>query len=249
MCNSMIEVLGFSLHIPSLVWKPMVTAETICKYLIQDPEIFVDATTLDMGCGCGILALQMANLGAKTVVAVDLNQEAVQAAQDNWLRNHFPSQEIVPIVSNGFEQVPCVYQSQLDVIVSNPPTQPTKYSIPHSLQRESDYHWNEAGSDGRAVLDKLLEEGIHWLKPKGHMIFSTSSRHGWKQTHTRLDELLQAQYISSWRILHQSHLLLEGFQEDYLDFWLIRQTEDDKRVFIKEGRYYHQFMIIEVTKF
>ncbi|MEO8609318.1 MAG: class I SAM-dependent methyltransferase [Chloroflexota bacterium] len=248
MCDTLVEMMGFSLCIPPLVWKPGITAQTVCQYLVRYPEMFSGATVLDMGCGCGILALQMANLGSKTVLTVDLSREAVQATQDNWLHNHFSSQAIVPIVSNGFDQIPRAYQGQLDVIVSNPPSQPAKYSEPHSPQREAAHHWNEAGVDGRAVLDSLIEQGIHWLKPQGRMIFSMSSRHGWKQTQARLDELLKAQHISAWQIVHQISLPLEGFQQNYLDFWLAQQTDDDVRVFLKEGRYYHQFMIIEVIR-
>lgn len=249
MCEDLIELYGFSLCIPPLVWKPAITAKMICDQLAQNPNICTDALGLDMGCGCGIFALQLARLGAKTVLAVDLNEAAVKASQANWVRNQFPITSLVPILSNGFKNVPLIYRGKLNLIISNPPTQPAKYAAIHAPQRNQDYHWNEAGHDGRAILDSLIDDGLHWLKSQGQLIFSVSSRHGWKQTHERLDYLFQLGLIAQWQILDEAILPLEDFQQEYLDFWLTKHSSsDDLRIFLKDGRYYHHLRVISVTK-
>jgi ribosomal protein L11 methyltransferase len=45
------------------------------------------ATVIDYGCGSGILAIAAANLGARTVWAVDIDPQALQAAADNARAN------------------------------------------------------------------------------------------------------------------------------------------------------------------
>jgi len=46
-----------------------------------------NASVLDYGCGSGILAIAAKKLGAGTVVGVDIDPQAVQAARDNTERN------------------------------------------------------------------------------------------------------------------------------------------------------------------
>ncbi|NIV17147.1 MAG: 50S ribosomal protein L11 methyltransferase [Woeseiaceae bacterium] len=45
------------------------------------------ATVLDYGCGSGILAIAALKLGAKSAVAIDIDPQAVEAAQSNALQN------------------------------------------------------------------------------------------------------------------------------------------------------------------
>ncbi len=51
------------------------------KYVNKDSKVF------DIGCGSGILAIAAAKLGAKEVVAVDLDEVAVKVAKENVLEN------------------------------------------------------------------------------------------------------------------------------------------------------------------
>jgi len=45
-------------------------------------------SVIDYGCGSGILAIAAHKLGADSVVAVDIDPQALQATRDNALRNH-----------------------------------------------------------------------------------------------------------------------------------------------------------------
>jgi putative methylase len=75
----------------------------------------VGKTVLDLGCGTGRLALGAAFLGAKTVVGVDVDREAVAIASETARSNGFSS--CTSWVNGGIDAV----VGQFDTVVQNPP--------------------------------------------------------------------------------------------------------------------------------
>lgn len=55
---------------------------------------------LDYGCGSGILAVAAALLGAEWVVAVDIDEQARRATQDNAYRNHVGDRIATPVITD-----------------------------------------------------------------------------------------------------------------------------------------------------
>lgn len=51
---------------------------------------------IDYGCGSGVLALAAARLGARAVLAVDIDPQALQVARDNTVHNHL--QDIITVI-------------------------------------------------------------------------------------------------------------------------------------------------------
>lgn len=78
------------------------------KYVKQDSKVF------DIGCGSGILAIAAAQLGAKEVVAGDLDEVAVKVSKENCEINNV-SDKVVVKHGSLFE----VVDSKADVIVAN----------------------------------------------------------------------------------------------------------------------------------
>lgn len=78
------------------------------KYVNKDSKVF------DIGCGSGILAIAAAKLGAKEVVAVDLDEVAVKVAKENVLEN-----EVEKSVSVMHGNLTDVIKDKADVIVAN----------------------------------------------------------------------------------------------------------------------------------
>ncbi|MCC0781573.1 50S ribosomal protein L11 methyltransferase [Clostridioides sp. ES-S-0108-01] len=78
------------------------------KYVNKDSKVF------DIGCGSGILAIAAAKLGAKEVVAVDLDEVAVKVAKENVLEN-----KVEKNVSVMHGNLTDVIKDKADVIVAN----------------------------------------------------------------------------------------------------------------------------------
>lgn len=104
--------LGLELVIPETVFAP---ASGGPFDLVVCDEVKPDDRVLDMGTGSGISAI-LAALRSKTVVAVDINPQAVEAARANAVRNGV-ADRISVRQSDVFEAVEGVF----DLIIFNPP--------------------------------------------------------------------------------------------------------------------------------
>jgi ribosomal protein L11 methyltransferase len=103
--------------------------------------VFPRANLLDYGCGSGILAIAAAKLGADPVHGVDIDPQAILAAQSNAERNdvraHFADSEL-PI------------SGQFDVVVANILANPLKVLAPAIC--------SHVRSGGQLALSGILEE-------------------------------------------------------------------------------------------
>lgn len=80
-----------------------------------------DATVLDYGCGSGILGIAAAKLGASDVLGIDIDDKALDAAQDNAERNH---------VSMRLMHSREPLDGRFDVVVANILTNPLRMLAP-----------------------------------------------------------------------------------------------------------------------
>lgn len=78
-----------------------------------DAEDLKGKTVLDYGCGSGILAIAAAKLGASTIVATDIDPQALEATQENARRNELAATSIVTCLP---EDLPA---QQYDVVIAN----------------------------------------------------------------------------------------------------------------------------------
>jgi len=57
-----------------------------------DAQDLTDKVVIDFGCGSGILAIAALKLGAKRVIGIDIDPQAITASRDNAERNHVSDQ-------------------------------------------------------------------------------------------------------------------------------------------------------------
>jgi release factor glutamine methyltransferase len=111
------RVLGLSLVVPPGVFNPRLLRTGAFLAESLSPELVPPGSTvLDLGTGSGIAALVAARW-AGTVVAVDLNPDAVRAARANAILNEV---EAIVQVREGDLFDP-VGEERFDVVVFNPP--------------------------------------------------------------------------------------------------------------------------------
>lgn len=184
------------------------------------------AHALDMGCGSGFLAILLALQGAQQVWAVDRDDAAVAATAHNAKLNHV-AEHIHVTRSDLFSAIP--RDMRFDLIVANPPATPAWQSIPH---------YNQAGSDGRLVIDRLIAQAPAHLEPSGRLLFAHSSRLSWDLT-----TALLTQHSYRYQILHRQEV---PSRPEYYQRYPEYYAELEKRgaVVHKEGAYYEAVAIV-----
>ena len=136
---------------------------------------------LDVGTGSGIQAITAAKKESVTkVVAVDVNEAALQCAESNAELNKV-KEKINFMRSNLFDRVEGVY----DTIIFNPPYVPVEPE--EKLDGES-MAWH-GGTDGRSVLEPFLSSFASFLTPKGQLLLLQSSLNDLEKTTEKLKQL------------------------------------------------------------
>ena len=143
------------LHIPAEVHRP--PDSTIELAGLLDVQAGEDA--LDLGCGTGILAIAMAKLGARRVVATDIRSEALDAAGRNAAENGFADRIRVRAGAwyEALQGLPPEEAGPFDVIAATPPQTPGP----------TPFGPRYGGPDGLKHLTAVLEGAPLFLKREG----------------------------------------------------------------------------------
>ena len=139
----------FPLEFPDLQVEPGVFAPTqgsflVWKYLFRE-GVGEDRRCLDVGCGTGLLAVQLARNGAAHVHAIDIDRSAV----DNALANAFRNGVADRVSGAAVDLFPWVPEERYDVIVASLYQMPVDPFEQVPSHRPLDY-W------GRNLIDHLL---------------------------------------------------------------------------------------------
>ncbi len=105
------------------VFHPQEAEKTVLPLLHENPEVVRDKVVLEIGTGSGIISLYAAQLGAKRVVATDINKVAVATARRNAKALGFASRMDVRLVpAHDMSAYSVIHADEaFDVIISNPP--------------------------------------------------------------------------------------------------------------------------------
>jgi release factor glutamine methyltransferase len=124
-------------------------------------------TVLDMGTGCGILAILAAEK-AKTVVAVDINPHALECSTRNAETNEV-KEKIQFLHGDMFH--PIRKNERFSLILFNSPYLP---SDPDEEKSWIGKAW-AGGSNGRKVIDRFIADASQWLADGGKILLVQSS--------------------------------------------------------------------------
>lgn len=189
---------GMCFHVFSDVYEP--SEDTFL--LAENLDVNYGDKVLDVGTGCGILAILSARK-ASWVLAVDVNPHAVICAKENAKRNGF-LEKIDFICGDMFS--PLKRESIFDLVLFNAPYLPTE----EEPQEWIDYAWS-GGKGGRKVLDKFLSNISDYLKSGGRLLLVQSSLSDIERTLSVLRENgFQANVVSEVRSFFEVIALIKA---------------------------------------
>jgi D-alanine-D-alanine ligase len=145
-----------NLVVPAEVHGPPPSSIDLARLL----DVHSGETVLDLGCGSGLLSIAAAKLGAKQVVAIDIDPRALAATVDNARRNGV-HEKIQVLAGSWFEALREWSHSrnmlkQFDVIMATPPQTPGTRPFGQRY----------GGVDGTKHLFAILDQAPNFLEPK-----------------------------------------------------------------------------------
>ncbi len=163
--------------------------------LLESIPIDPKDSILELGTGCGLIALAYAYQGA-SVVCTDINPYAIQLTRRNIERNRHLLKGDIEIRQGDLFSV-LKSNERFTVILFNPPYLPTK-------KNEKIDEWFDTATDGGPTglkLTKRFLKGLHsHLQPNGcaYFIFSSLSKRSTLEQYLK-KERLSAKIIASHR--------------------------------------------------
>ena len=171
----------YPLQLPSLVVDPGVFVPTQGSYLIWkflfNENIGANRRCLDVGCGIGILAIQLALNGATEVTAVDIQSQAIENTMTNAFRNGV-ADRVIGLSEDLYSFTP---RQKFNLIVASLYQMPTDPRGQYSSHRDVDY-W------GRNLLDHFISELPNYLEEDGTAYLMQVSMLGAHRTEAQLKQ-------------------------------------------------------------
>jgi len=189
-------------HVFEDVYEPAEDTFLIADSLAQ--IVTKSDTVLDMGTGCGILAIIAAKKEAKKVVATDMNPHAVECARQNAKVNQVASR--IEVRQGDLFQ-PMRKAERFDIIVFNAPYLP---SSPREQGTWIGRSW-AGGPTGRKLIDRFILDAPHYLKRRGKILLVQSSLANIDETLEKFREVdLGAKVIAESKVAFETIIVIQA---------------------------------------
>jgi release factor glutamine methyltransferase len=170
--------------------------------IAEQMRVEEDDAVLDMGTGCGILAVLAAEK-AKRVVAVDINPYAIECAIKNAEQNGVTTIDF----RQGDLFQPIKPNETFSLILFNAPYLPSE---PHEERSWIGKAW-AGGQDGRKIIDRFVMDAPHFLADRGRIQLVQSSLSDVNRTLTAFDEMnLKAKVAAQVKVPYETIVLIEA---------------------------------------
>jgi release factor glutamine methyltransferase len=146
--------------LPTVFWEPLDTVSL--RKLIREQKLTKNKKVLEIGTGSGLIALCALQAGASSVIATDVNSNALECAAYNANRlkliDRLKLRKVEPGNQNAYVSIS--KEERFDLIISNPPWED---SVPKKIDEFALYDTNFA------LLDSLLSKAPDHLNPNGEV--------------------------------------------------------------------------------
>lgn len=241
------------------VFLPHEAEQMVLPFLKENADRFKDAKVLEIGTGTGIISVYAAELGARKVVATDINERAIKCARRNAERFGYADRiEVRQVPLDDMSAYSVIGDDErFDIIISNPP-----YSL--DLDARGNSAVTDRGDLGFSIvrgLDDHLEEGgcamLLYASLFYHLVMVKFARHeGFEvRNHTPFflttieAETLFNAYLS--RLLEAEGVRAPDIRFDYVKDGLklariVDSNDPPPPLFPGNAeRWFHGFMVIE----
>lgn len=180
------EFWSLLLQVDASTLIPRPETELLVQLVLDLPSL-EESSVLDLGTGCGAIALALAHERPSwRVTGVDTVANAVQLAEQN--RRRLGLDNAVFFASNWFENIPA---QLFDVVVSNPPY----ISATDAHLGEGDVRFEPrtalvADDNGYAAIRHIIDTARNWLVADGWLLIE----HGFDQGQTVREQLRASGY-------------------------------------------------------
>ena len=175
-------------------------------FLIADKldQVIVEGdAVLDIGTGCGILAV-LASKKASIVVATDVNPHAVECAKQNAKANRAASNLEVRL---GDLFGPILKTEKFDVILFNAPYLP---STPKEQKAWISRAW-AGGRAGRQIIDNFIANAPNYLKEKGRILLAQSTLSNVQRTLMRFSDIgLNVKAVAEKKVAFETIVVIQA---------------------------------------
>ncbi|RBQ22702.1 putative S-adenosylmethionine-dependent methyltransferase [Candidatus Methanobinarius endosymbioticus] len=171
----------FEFETDEMVYEPSDDSFILADNLNINPNERV----LEIGTGSGIIAMHASKI-AKEVIATDINFNAIELAEKNFLANDIKNIKL--LFGDLFEPLKTESKDKqnFDVILFNTPYLPTDEC--EILEDNLNYAF-DGGLDGRKIIDPFLNQVKNYLNENGRVQLIQSSLSSVEQTIMKLEEL------------------------------------------------------------
>jgi release factor glutamine methyltransferase len=160
-------------------------------------------TVLDVGTGCGILAVVAAKRASK-VAATDVNPDALECAKQNAEANGVAGKIDVRL-GNLFQ--PIRKAERFDIIIFNAPYLP---SLPSEQKTWIGRAW-AGGPTGRQLIDRFISKAPCYLKRNGTILLVQSSFADIKKTLEKLQKVgFRASVIAETKVPFETIVVIQA---------------------------------------
>jgi release factor glutamine methyltransferase len=191
---------------PTVFWEP--DDSLSLRELIRHDKGFEDASIFEVGTGSGLIALCCLQAGARSVLATDVNPNAVACARWNATSLGLESRLEVRLVETDLSHPYRLLDPsrKFDAIISNPPWEEGE---PESIDQFALY------DPGFALLRNLIVEARPHLEPEGALYLA----YGCKTAIRRIAEVAVEDH---WEVEYLDERKLETLDEVFLPGLLMR---------------------------
>lgn len=192
---------GNTFNVLESVYEPAEDSFLLAESLVIKKSDLV----LDVGTGCGLLAVLAAKV-AKKVVATDVNSIAVRCALQNAVLNNVADKMDI---RQGELFEPIKKDERFDIILFNAPYLPSEEWEEQELASQA---W-AGGETGREVIDRFIREASAYLRENGRILLVQSTLSDVEQSFQMFAELdLDAKVVSEKKVDFETIVVIEAIR-------------------------------------